>query len=296
MRDYDMVAVIENILIYTVIWGSIYLLISIGFSLICGVLRIFHLGYGITFVLAAYGLWFFLSDMNLGLIPSILLMLLLQIFIAVVVFYKGVFQRYLDEEENLLVVSILLFLAASHFVNWLYPVTAGVSLPTTLFQGVATIGVVNVSYQMIAAAIVGIVVTALFVFMFMKTRIGLIIRAMSQDLNAARLMGASVNNMYYLAMILAVIPPSLCVIMIAPFWSIDPHMGQPLLITALLIAILGGLGNLKGNIIASYLIAFVHFSTSFLLAPRFMSFAALFVTLVFLIVKRGGIVEGETIW
>jgi branched-chain amino acid transport system permease protein len=93
-----------------------------------------------------------------------------------------------------------------------------------------------------------------------------------------------------------VIPPSLCVIMIAPFWSIDPHMGQPLLITALLIAILGGLGNLKGNIIASYLIAFVHFSTSFLLAPRFMSFAALFVTLVFLIVKRGGIVEGETIW
>jgi branched-chain amino acid transport system permease protein len=296
MRDYDMVAVIENILIYTVIWGSIYLLISIGFSLICGVLRIFHLGYGITFVLAAYGLWFFLSDMNLGLIPSIILMLLLQIFIAVVVFYKGVFQRYLDEEENLLVVSILLFLAASHFVNWLYPVTAGVNLPTTLFQGVATIGVVNVSYQMIAAAIVGIVVTALFIFMFMKTRIGLIIRAMSQDLNAARLMGASVNNMYYLAMILAVIPPSLCVIMIAPFWSIDPHMGQPLLITALLIAILGGLGNLKGNIIASYLIAFVHFSTSFLLAPRFMSFAALFVTLVFLIVKRGGIVEGETIW
>ncbi len=291
-----MVAVIENILIYTVIWGSIYLLISIGFSLICGVLRIFHLGYGITFVLAAYGLWFFLSDMNLGLIPSIILMLLLQIFIAVVVFYKGVFQRYLDEEENLLVVSILLFLAASHFVNWLYPVTAGVNLPTTLFQGVATIGVVNVSYQMIAAAIVGIVVTALFIFMFMKTRIGLIIRAMSQDLNAARLMGASVNNMYYLAMILAVIPPSLCVIMIAPFWSIDPHMGQPLLITALLIAILGGLGNLKGNIIASYLIAFVHFSTSFLLAPRFMSFAALFVTLVFLIVKRGGIVEGETIW
>lgn len=291
-----MVAVIENILIYTVIWGSIYLLISIGFSLICGVLRIFHLGYGITFVLAAYGLWFFLSDMNLGLIPSIILMLLLQIFIAVVVFYKGVFQRYLDEEENLLVVSILLFLAASHFVNWLYPVTAGVNLPTTLFQGVATIGVVNVSYQMLAAAFVGIVVTALFVLMFMKTRIGLIIRAMSQDLNAARLMGASVNNMYYLAMILAVIPPSLCVIMIAPFWSIDPHMGQPLLITALLIAILGGLGNLKGNIIASYLIAFVHFSTSFLLAPRFMSFAALFVTLVFLIVKRGGIVEGETIW
>ncbi|HDR16468.1 MAG TPA: branched-chain amino acid ABC transporter permease [Desulfobacteraceae bacterium] len=291
-----MIDTIQNIIIYTLLWGSIYLLISIGFSLICGVLRIFHLGYGITFVIAAYGMWFFLSDMQMGLIASIALMLLLQMFIAVFVFYKGVFQRYLDEEENLLVISILLFLAASHFSNWLYPVTAGVTIPTTLVPGMLKIGAVNVSYQMIAAAVVGIVVTALFVLMFLKTRIGLIIRAMSQDLNAARLMGASVDNMYYLAMILAVIPPSICVLMIAPFWGIDPHMGEPLLITALLIAILGGLGNLKGNIMASYLIAFIHFSTSFLLAPRFMGFAALFVTLIFLIVKRGGIVAGETIW
>lgn len=291
-----MVALITNILVYTLIWGSIYLLISIGFSLICGVLRIFHLGYGITFVIAAYGMWFFLSDMQMGVIPSILLMLVLQIVIAIFVFYKAVFQRYLDEEENLLVISILFFLAASHFANWLYPVTAGVSLPTTLVHGMVSIGAVNISGQMVAAALVGIIVTLLFVLMFLKTRTGLIIRAMSQDLTAAKLMGASVDNMYYLSMGLAVIPPSLCVVMIAPFWGIDPHMGQPLLITALLIAILGGLGNLKGNIIASYLIAFIHFSTSFLLAPRFMAFAALFVTLVFLIVKRGGIVAGETIW
>lgn len=291
-----MIDVIQNILVYTLIWGSIYLLISIGFSLICGVLRIFHLGYGITFVIAAYGMWFFLSDMQLGLIQSIILMLLLQVFVAIVIFYKGVFQRYMDEEENLLVVAILLFIAASHFANWLYPVTAGVSLPTRLVPGTVMIGAVTISWQMIAAASTGVLVTALLVLMFLKTRTGLIIRAMSQDLNAARLMGARVDNMYYLAMILSVIPPSICVIMIAPFWSIDPHMGMPLLITALLISILGGLGNLKGNIIAAYLIAFIHFSTNFLLAPRYMAFAALLVTLLFLIFRRGGIVAGETIW
>lgn len=291
-----MINLIQNILVYTLIWGSIYLLISIGFSLICGVLRIFHLGYGITFVIAAYGLWFFLSDANMGLIPSILLMVLLQIFIAIVVFYKGVFQQFLDEEENLLVISILLFLFASYFANWLYPVTAGVNLPTRFFPGTVTIGSVTVSLQMVAAAVAGIVVTSLLVLMFLKTRTGLVIRAMSQDLNAARLMGASVDNMYYLAMILSVIPPTICVIMIAPFWSIDPHMGMPLLITAMLIAILGGLGNLKGNIMAAYLIAFIHFSTNFLLAPRYMAFAGLVITLIFLIVKRGGLVAGETIW
>ena len=291
-----MTVAIQNIIVYTIIWGSIYLLISMGFSLICGVLRIFHLGYGATFVIAAYGTWLFMHELSLGLVPSILLMVLLQITIAILVFYKGVFQRYLDEEENLLVVSMLIFLAVAHFANYLYPQTAGVSLPTALVTGMVQIGAVKISSEMIAAAVVGVVVTGLFILMFLKTRIGLIIRSMSQDVYAAKLMGVGVDNMYYLAMILSVIPPTICVLMIAPFWSIDPFMGAPLLLTAMLIAILGGLGNLKGNIIASYLIAFIHFSVSFLWAPRFMGLAALVVTLIFLIAKRGGLVAGETIW
>ncbi len=291
-----MAVVIQNIIVYTIIWGSIYLLISMGFSLICGVLRIFHLGYGATFVIAAYGTWLFMSGMGLGLIPSIILMFLLQIAIAILVFYKGVFQRYLDEEENLLVISMLIFMAVAHFANYLYPTTSGVNLPTALVTGMAKIGAVNISYEMIAAAAVGVVVTGLFVLMFLKTRTGLIIRSMSQDIYAAKLMGVSVDNMYYLAMILSIIPPTICILMIAPFWGIDPFMGASLLMTAMLIAILGGLGNLKGNIIASYLIAFIHFSVSFLWAPRFMGLAALVVTLIFLIVKRGGLMAGETIW
>jgi len=291
-----MAVVIQNIIVYTIIWGSIYLLISMGFSLICGVLRIFHLGYGATFVIAAYGTWLFMSGMGLGLIPSIILMFLLQIAIAIFVFYKGVFQRYLDEEENLLVISMLIFLAVAHFANYLYPTTSGVNLSTALVTGMAKIGAVNISYEMIAAAAVGVVVTGLFILMFLKTRTGLIIRSMSQDIYAAKLMGVSVDNMYYLAMILSIIPPTICILMIAPFWGIDPFMGASLLMTAMLIAILGGLGNLKGNIIASYLIAFIHFSVSFLWAPRFMGLAALVVTLIFLIVKRGGLMAGETIW
>ena len=70
--------ILLQIMIYTVIWGSIYLLISLGFSLICGVLRIFHLGYGVVFVIAAYVTWFFMEDMHLGLLPSLLLMILVQ--------------------------------------------------------------------------------------------------------------------------------------------------------------------------------------------------------------------------
>ncbi len=288
--------ILLQIVIYTVIWGSIYLLISLGFSLICGVLRIFHLGYGVTFILAAYAVWAFMENAGLGLIPSILLMFLVQCAFALIVFYKGVFQRYLEEEEVLLTLSVLIFVAVSHLANYLYPVTDGVSIPTTIIDDVLTIGTVTIAYQMIVAAVVGILVTAIYVVWFLKTRNGLIIRAISQNLSAALLMGANVNRMYYLAMILSVIPPTICMLVIAPFWGVDPFMGSPLLMTAMLIAILGGLGNLKGSIVASYLIGFIHATVSFVFVSRFMGLAALIVTLVVMIYRRGGLYAGETLW
>jgi branched-chain amino acid transport system permease protein len=291
-----MIETIQSILIYAFIWGSIYLLISLGFSLICGVLRIFHLGYGATFVLAAYATWTFMEDVGLSLIPSLLLMFLVQIGFSLLVFYRGVFQRYLEQEEVLLVLSLLIFVAITHLANFLYPVTAGVSLPTTLVDGTLVIGKVRIAYQMLFAAVGGILVTLIYVLGFLKTRTGLIIRAMSQNLPAALLMGASVNRMYYIAMILSVIPPTICMLLIAPFWGVDPFMGSPLLMTAMLIAILGGLGNLKGSIVASYLIGFIHASVSFLYVSRFMGLAALIITLAVMIYRRGGLFAGETLW
>jgi branched-chain amino acid transport system permease protein len=171
-----------------------------------------------------------------------------------------------------------------------------VSLDTTIIAGAFKIGMVRISYQMLLAAVTGIVVTLLFVLLFTQTRVGLIIRAMSQNTQASMLMGADVNKMYYLAMGLSVIPPTICTLMIAPFWSVDPFMGNQLLMTAMIVAILGGLGNLKGSIAASYLIGFVHASVSFLYVSRFMGFAALIITLVVMIFRRGGLFAGETIW
>jgi branched-chain amino acid transport system permease protein len=237
-----------------------------------------------------------MENAGLGLLPSILLMILVQCAFALIVFYKGIFQRYLEEEEVLLTLSVLVFVAVAHLANYLYPVTAGVSIPTTIIDNVLTIGGVTIAYQMIAAAIIGIAVTAIYVVWFLNTRIGLIIRAISQNLPAALLMGANVNRMYYLAMILSVIPPTICMLVIAPFWGVDPFMGSSLLMTAMLIAILGGLGNLKGSIVASYLIGFIHSTVSFVFVSRFMGLAALIVTLVVMIYRRGGIFAGETLW
>ncbi|MGA2367111.1 MAG: hypothetical protein ABSF74_00850, partial [Dehalococcoidia bacterium] len=77
-----MFATIETTLIYTLLLGSLYLLVSLGFSLICGVLRIFHLGYAYIFVATIYLTWMFFHTFALPLWLSILLMVVLQAAIA----------------------------------------------------------------------------------------------------------------------------------------------------------------------------------------------------------------------
>lgn len=289
-------ATLGAILVFTFLWGSIYLLISIGFSLICGVLRIFHLGYGVAFVLAAYLVWVFMNELHLDLIPSLVLMFVIQVGIAILVFYKGIFERYLEEEEILLALTVLVSLVVSHLSNYFYPITAGVSIPTTVVPGAVLIGSVSVPCQMLVAAGLGVVVAAGFVVLFLTTKVGLVMRAMSQNLRAARLMGADVSRMYYVAMALSVVPPTIAMLAIAPFWGIDPFAGVPLFMTAIVISVIGGLGNLKGSIVASYLIGFVHVSISFLYISRFMGIAGLLVALIVLIGRRGGIFAEERLW
>lgn len=285
-----------TILLYALVWGSIYLLVSIGFSLICGVLRIFHLGYGVTFVLSGYLVWVFTNRIGLGMIPAIVLMLVVQIILAILVFYKSIFARYIEEEELLLTLSVLIFMVVENLINYLFPLTQGVNIPTALATGTAKIGTVLIPKQMIAAAVVGVLVTAIYVAIFTQTRVGLIMRSMSQSIRAARLMGVDTNKMYYLAMALAVIPPSIAPLVTIPFWGMEPFMGMPLFMTAIMISILGGLGNLKGTIIASYIIGLIHASVSFLYASRFMELVALVIVLVVMIFKQGGILAEERLW
>ena len=85
---------IQYILIYTLILGSIYLLISLGFSLICGVLRIFHLGYAYIFPLAVYGTWMFMQALGWSLVPAILGMVAIQFLVSVLI-YKWMIKKYM---------------------------------------------------------------------------------------------------------------------------------------------------------------------------------------------------------
>lgn len=287
---------IQNVIIYAFILGSIYLLISLGFSIICGVLRIFHLGYAYMFPVTVYITWMFLQDLGWSLIPAIFGMVAVQFIIAFLI-YKGIIKKYLDKELEMLVALLLLTVIIEQAINYQYPMQVGVYLQTELIRGTTQIGSAIVSTQLVIGSIIALLLTGLFVLFFLKTRTGLAIRAISQSIYSAKIVGINVESLYVFTMMLVVVPVIVGTLIIAPVWTIDPQMGQLYMSTAILIAVLGGLGNLKGTIMASFVIGVVHSVMCFVVGePKFMTLSALVLVIFVLIVRPQGLTRSESLW
>ncbi|MBA7586028.1 hypothetical protein ES708_28024 [subsurface metagenome] len=201
------------------------------------------------------------------------------------------------EQEELLLTSLLLVsFIVEETVNHFYPITAGVDIPTTILSGTLPIASTNIPSQMLIVVAAAFIVTVFFVILLMKTRIGFKIRAVSQDRAAARLMGIRVEKVYILAMVLAVIPPTISMLVVAPVWGIDPGMGTPLLQTAILVTVLGGLGNLRGTVLASFIVGLVASTVAFIGNPRLVGMTILLVVFFVLIFKPKGLAKSETLW
>jgi branched-chain amino acid transport system permease protein len=125
----------------------------------------------------------------------------------------------------------------------------------------------------------------------------LAVRAISQDIYSSRIIGVNVESLYVFTMMLVLIPVIVGTLILAPVWSVEPGMGSLSMTTAILVAILGGLGNIKGTIIASFLIGLTHAVVSFVLGePRFMNLSALVLVMIILMVRPQGIAKSEALW
>ncbi|MGD0625251.1 MAG: branched-chain amino acid ABC transporter permease [Thermodesulfobacteriota bacterium] len=287
---------VQVVLIYAFILGSLYLLVSLGFSIICGVLRIFHLGYAYLFTLTVYITWMFMKELGWGLIPSVLGMVGVQFLISYLL-YKGVIKKYMEREEILLTGLLLFSIIVEQTVNYRYPIQAGVFLQTTLIEGSSQIGATSMSNQLLVGAGIAILLTVLFILFFLKTKTGLAVRALSQDLYSSRLIGINIEALYALTMFLVLIPVIIGTLIVSPVWAVEPGMGSLYLTTAILVSILGGLGNIKGTIIASFLIGLTHSVMSFVVGePRFMNLSALVLVMIILMVRPQGIAKSEALW
>ncbi len=287
---------IAEVLVLGTVIGGIWALVASGFSLIFGVARILNFAHGVLFILGAYftiSLNSVLSNFfgKLSLILSIFLSILLVGFIGLLIYW--ILLAPIKEYE---IMIILITLALALLVNELILLTfkdISISVPTLIPGKVEILGI-PLTYTRIFALLSALSLLIALELFIRKTRIGKSILAVSQDKEAAMLIGINVDRIYSLSMFISAVFAAFGGILYAQIYAVNPETALRVLIYAFAIVILGGLGNVRGSIFAAFIIGYLQVLTSLTLGARWIEIVAMVIIILILIIRPKGLFGVET--
>jgi branched-chain amino acid transport system permease protein len=262
--------------------GGLLFLLSAGFSLIFGLMRIPNLMHGSFFMLGAY-LGATLLDRGLNFWLAALASA------AAMALIGGTIERLLlrrlagqDLPQVLLTLGLSFVTADLCLMIWggdpLQPLTP------RLFQGALPVfGIYFPTYRLVILAIAIVIAAALW-FMIDRTRLGAMIRAGVDDAPIARVVGIKVSQLFTLIFCLGAALAAFAGVMGAPYLSVYPGLDADMLPLALIVVILGGTGSLLGALVGSFLIGFLYNFGQAMLPD--LAYVILFLPMVLVLVLR----------
>ena len=256
---------VADILVFSVVWGAIYAVLALGFSVIYGVARILNLSHGAFYMASSYLLYIATSRLRWPLILAALAALAIVAAYGMA-FYRGVVQPVRESHVRVLVATAAAATLLQEVAFFLFGPEAR-NVPS-LVEGEVVLGGVVITYQQVVTVAAAIGATGAVWAMLARTRAGRALRAVAQDHEVAALMGINVEGAYLLAMGLSALLAGLAGALVAPFLTVAPDMGWSPLLASFTIVVLGGLGSVGGTMVAALVIALAEMVTAFCVAPQ----------------------------
>jgi len=272
-----------QLIIQGILLGGIYGLIALGLSLIFGVMGVINFAHGQMMVMAMYvSYWIFVL---LGIDPYISLVV-----VAAVIFVLGylvqfsIVNRILDYPEAIQVLPLVsLGLVLENFALLLWGPDHR-SPQTALSLKTFWIGTVMIDVSRLIAFVLAIIITVLIFVFLKKSNIGKCIRAASDNRTGAILVGINVDRINNTSFALGAATTAAAGVLLLPLMPVSPHMGHDFTLTAFIVVILGGMGNLIGALVGGLILGVAE-STSTLFLPatlkQVVSFSILVIIMLF---------------
>jgi branched-chain amino acid transport system permease protein len=251
-----------DIIINTLINGSVYALLAIGFSLIFGVARIINIAHTAFYMLAAYGIFF--GTHRLGINP-VLCMLVAIVLVTLIglISYKLFIDPIREHEAAVLIATIALAMIFQEIMLIIF--SGDFRGVPSLVEGYLSIFGVKVSYQQLLTVGVALVVLAGVWVFLMKTKLGLAIRSTANDREVANLMGMDESRVAMITMGVSVGLAAFSGAVVVPLAIVNPFMWMGPLIMMMAAVVLGGLGSIKGSFVGAYILGFAQSLVVFLI-------------------------------
>ena len=282
-------AIVSGVLV-----GGIYILITVGLTMIYGVMDLVNFAHGSFLMLGMYSaFWLFFLW---GVSPYLSLLLVPVLFFGIGwVMEKALIQRVVEGGYLLgqFIITFGLWLAIENtaVIFWhLDPRSLARGAFQTFF-----IGEIVITYPMALAFCIAIVLSIAFHVFMTKSWTGLALSATAQNRASAEIVGINVRDMYALAMAIGLAMVSAGGVLLATFFPMTPYVGLYFLIIAFVVAVLGGLGNYVGAVFGGLMMGFIEGFFGFVVGPDIKQLAYLFVFIGILAFRPQGMLGRKEI-
>lgn len=240
-------------LLHALQFSMLLFLLSVGLTVIFGLMHFVNLAHGALYALGAYvGFTIVLITGSYwaGFVAAPVAVALVGLLL-----YFGMIQRMrkASHMNQVLVTFGLIFVSTDLFRIFWGELTLGVQAPE-LFSGPITfLGITYSAYRLFIIAI-GLVVMFGLYLILSRTQIGAIIRAGVDNEHMAACLGINIERVFFIVFCVGCALAGLAGIVAAPVLSVSPNMGNDVLISTLIVIVIGGLGSLRGAIAGSLLV------------------------------------------
>jgi branched-chain amino acid transport system permease protein len=279
---------ILDIIISSLINGSVYALLAIGFSLIFGVARIVNVAHTAFYMLAAYCIYY--GTQKLGLNPGLcMLVSVVVVTLMGLISYRLFIDPIREHEAAVLIATIALAMVFQEIMLIIF--TGDFLGVPPLVAGYRKVFGVKIAYQQLLTFVIALFVLAVVWALLLKTRLGLAIRSTAQDREVANLMGMNESRVAMITMGVSVGLAAFTGAVIAPLTIVNPFMWMPPLIMMMAVVVLGGLGSIKGSFVGAYILGFAEALVVFLIpmGAYLKGSVALSIMIVVLLIRPEGL-------
>jgi len=276
-----------EIFVYGTINSVALALYALGFALVYGISRLPNFAHGALYVLSGFITWSALNSFGIPYLISIALSVLITGVIGALI-YQFFLIRVRGMEISEIIASYAIALAILEGLRWggfkgmTYTLPAFVEGSTTVFG-------VSVDYQRLLVVVIGAILVAALWLFTRYTRVGLALRGMAQDERAALMLGIDSDFMAVVAMGIGSMLAAFAAILLLPLGNIVVESGYNVLILAIAVCIVGGIGSWVGAVLAAFLIGYAQILTVVFLGSHYQMMVALLAIILTLILKPSGL-------
>ena len=283
----------ESVLLYGAINSVTFALTAIGFSLVYGVSRVPNFAHGAIYVLVGFLTWSFVNDLNLNYALSIVISLAIASVLGLAI-YQFVLLRLRGMPTSEIIASFAVSLIILEglrlqgiggfkgFIGPNYVLKPFIDGKIEIFN-------VFVDYQRLIVVVAGVVLAIGLWFFTHRTKIGLSLRAIAQDEQAAMMLGINSDRAAMISMAIGSALAGLAAVIILPLGNVTAEAGYHVLVYALAVCIIGGLGSWAGTFLAAFLVGFAMKVSTYMFGALWESVVLVGTIILVLLIKPSGL-------